>query len=220
MIPKVIHYIWLGGEIPQNVQKVIEHNQQFFTDYEVKIWREEDMPTLNDFAQQAYDEKKWAFVSDYLRFYILYHEGGIYLDTDMEVLKPLDRFLEDRVFAGWDRRGAYIYAGIIGAVPKNKYIEKILKTYDGLEKGEYPTSPMVMTASYHEYGNQKEIKVYDASYFYPLLDGEKATEEKLKNAYANHLWFESWRSFVGLRRFLRRLGVISLYHKLLAKGKK
>ena len=218
-IPKVIHYIWLGGKIPPKIQKVIDNNSQFFIDYEVKIWTEENMPPLNAFAQQAYNEQKWAFVSDYLRFYILYQEGGIYLDTDMEVLKSLNELLSAKCFSGWDRRGEYIYAGIIGSEAKHDYLKSILKYYDEVEHGVYPTSPEIMTASYSAYEKKENIGLYESKYFYPLLDGEKATQESLEDAYTNHLWFESWRNFVGLRQFLRRVGVIPLYHKVTYKGK-
>jgi mannosyltransferase OCH1-like enzyme len=220
MIPKKIHYIWLGGEIPKKVQEVIEHNSQFFKEYEVKVWSEENMPPLNAFAQRAYNEKRWAFVSDYLRFYILYQEGGIYLDTDMQVLKALDELLEHQLFSGWDRRGEYIYAGIIGTEEKSDYIESIIKSYNSIEEGIYPTSPQIMTEVYRDYKHKEELKLFESQYFYPLLDGEVETEARLKDAYTNHLWFESWRSFVGTRRFLRRFGLIPLYHKLLSKGKK
>jgi len=219
-IPKIVHYIWLGGEIPQKVKKVIENNQQFLLGYEVKIWTEENMPSLNAFAKRAYHEKKWAFVSDYLRFAILYQEGGIYLDTDMEVLKPLDELLNHSLFSGWDRRGEYIYAGIIGSEPNSAYIKTIVKSYNNLEDGSYPTSPQMMTECYTEFKEKEKLMILESCYFYPLLDGEKATEEKLKYAYTNHLWFESWRSFVSTRRFLRRLGIINLYHSILKKVKK
>ena len=87
-IPKVIHYIWLGSEIPKKVQRVINKNQQFFQGYKIKIWTEDNIPPLNRFARYVYAEKKWAFVSDYLRFYIFYKEGGISsgMDSNKESL--------------------------------------------------------------------------------------------------------------------------------------
>ncbi len=220
MIPKKVHYIWVGSKIPHNIQEIINKNSQFFEGYEVKIWTEENMPELNAFAKRAYDAKKWAFVSDYLRFYILFKEGGIYLDTDMEVLKPLDDLLAYAFFSGWDRTGQYVYAGIIGSEAEDSYLKDILKKYDEIKIGDYPTSPQIMTECYSEYQDKKMLKIFESSYFYPLLDGEKKSVEIMKDAYTNHLWFESWRSFVALRRLLRRIGLMKVYHLFLDKVKR
>ena len=219
MIPKIIHYIWLGGEIPLNVQEIIKNNQKFFSNYEVRIWTEENIPPLNDFAQRAFKEKKWAFVSDYLRFVILKEHGGIYLDTDMEVLKSLDDLLEHSFFSGWDRTGRYVYAGIIGANPNNKYVNDIVESYDNITVDSYPTSPQIMTNCYDKYKDEDSLVILESKYFYPLLDGEEATQKALEFAYTNHLWFESWRSFVPLRRLLRRIGFMKIYHYLFYKEK-
>ena len=67
MIPKIIHYIWLGSKLPKKIQNLINANNEILKDYEIKIWTDENMPKLNKFAKQAYKDKKWAFVSDYLR---------------------------------------------------------------------------------------------------------------------------------------------------------
>jgi len=215
MIPKIVHYIWLGSEIPPKTQDLINKNNEFFKDYKVKIWTEENIPKLNVFAQRAYNEKKWAFVSDYLRFHILYEEGGIYLDTDMEVLNPLDDLLDSLFFAGWDRRNAFVYAGIVGVEPKNEYIKNIVDSYDNIADQLYPTSPEIMTECYKKYDEKETLLILDSQYFYPLLDGEKPTRELLEYAYTNHLWYESWRSYVPLRRVLRRLGLIKVYHYII-----
>ena len=214
MIPKIIHYIWVGSKIPESIQNIIKTNNEFFYEYEVKIWTEENMPKLNTFAQRAYDEKRWAFVSDYLRFTILYQEGGIYLDTDMAVLKPLDDLLDNSFFAGWDRTGNYVYAGIIGVKPKNEYIKNILESYNNIDDQLYPTSPKIMTECYRKYDKKETLRILDSSCFYPLLDGEKPSEKLLEDAYTNHLWHESWRSYVPLRRMLRRLGLMKVYHSI------
>jgi len=212
MIPRKIHYIWVGSAIPFHVQQLIEKNSQFLDNFEVTIWTEENMPRLNAFAQRAYEDKKWAFVSDYLRFYILYHEGGIYLDTDMEVLKPLDDLTDCSFFSGWDRTKRYIYTGIIGAEPNNECIQNVLESYNRIDDRLYPTSPEILTECYREYHKQEKLSLLGSEYFYPLLDGEKPSKELLEKAYTNHLWHESWRSYVPLRRFLRRAGIMKLYH--------
>jgi mannosyltransferase OCH1-like enzyme len=219
LIPKIIHYIWIGSEIPNHIQTTIDKNSGFFTEYEVKIWTEKNMPKLNAFAQRAYDEEKWAFVSDYLRFIILKQYGGIYLDTDMEVLKSLDNLLENRCFSGWNRRNTHVYAGIIGAEINNEYIGNIVEHYNHIHDKLYPTSPEVMTECYNNYDKKETLNILPSRYFYPLLDGEKPTERLLEDAYTNHLWAESWRSYVPLRRMLRRVGLMKIYHTILHKIK-
>lgn len=217
MIPKVVHYIWIGSTLPTHIKEVIDKNYKFFDGYEVKIWTEKNIPPLNTFARRAYKEKKWAFVSDYLRFSILQQYGGIYLDTDMEVLRPLDDLLGNTFFSGWDRRNKFIYAGIIGAVPDHTYINSIVDAYNRIDNASYPTSPEIMTLCYEKYDQKNTLKILPSKYFYPLLDGEKATEVLMKDAYSNHLWHESWRKYVWLRRVLRRVGLMKLYHYILFK---
>lgn len=219
MIPKIIHYIWIGSEMPSKIKELIEKNSKFFEGYEIMIWSEKNMPDFNTFAQHAYDEKRWAFVSDYLRFCILQKYGGIYLDTDMEVLKSLDIFLDKSFFAGWDRRGRHIYAGIIGAEVNHTYIGSVVDQYEHIDVGIYPTSPDIMTKCYDNYKDKKGLMIFKSNYFYPLLDGEKMTKEALESAYTNHLWDESWRKYVWLRRIVRRIGLMKFYHYFLFKLK-
>ncbi len=217
LIPKIIHYIWVGSEIPDHIQTIIDKNNRFLKEYEINIWTEKNMPKLNAFAQHAYDEKRWAFVSDYLRFILLQKYGGIYLDTDMEVLKSLDDLLDNHCFSGWDRRGTYVYAGIIGAEVNNAYISHIVEHYNHISDKLYPTSPEVMTECYNNYNKKETLTILPSKYFYPLLDGEKFTQSAIADAYTNHLWAESWRSYVLLRRMLRHIGLMKIYHTILHK---
>lgn len=103
MIPKVIHYCWFGGNpLPGSAIKCIESWKKNLPGYEIKEWNEENFPidTCPLYAKQAYAKKKWAFVSDYARFKILYEYGGLYFDTDVEVIKPLDDIIECGSFMG------------------------------------------------------------------------------------------------------------------------
>ena len=97
MIPKVIHYIWLGGNpLPKIAEKCIESWKKFCPDYEIKRWDETNLDVNQyQFAKDAYDAKKFAFVSDVFRTEILYNEGGIYLDIDVELIKSIDDILQD-----------------------------------------------------------------------------------------------------------------------------
>lgn len=96
-IPKVIHYVWLGGNrLNKTSQKCLNSWSAFLPEYKIVKWDERnalDIINAHVFARQAYECKKYAFVSDYLRLFLLYYYGGIYMDTDVEVTKPLDEFL-------------------------------------------------------------------------------------------------------------------------------
>ena len=102
MIPKVIHYCWFGGNPqPDAAKKCINSWKKYFPDYEIKEWNESNFDlTCCDYVEEAYQAKKWAFVSDYARFWILYQYGGLYFDTDVEVIKPMDDLLEKGPFMG------------------------------------------------------------------------------------------------------------------------
>lgn len=103
MIPKILHYVWLGkGEQSDTIKRCFESWEKILPDYKVMLWNEEtyNISEAPTFVQIAYNAKKWAFASDYIRLWALYKYGGIYLDTDTEVLKPLDYFLDHRLFIG------------------------------------------------------------------------------------------------------------------------
>ena len=114
MIPKTIHYIWFGGNpLPEDAKRCIDTWKKYCPDYEIKEWNESNFDVAqNDYIKEAYEAKKWAFVSDYARLKVLVEYGGIYMDTDVEVLKPLDRFLSERAFSGFEDADA-IPAGIM-----------------------------------------------------------------------------------------------------------
>ena len=107
MIPKVIHYCWFGGnELPESAKKCIDSWRKFFPDYEIKEWNESNYDVRkNIYISQAYDAGKYAFVSDYARFDVLYQFGGIYFDTDVEVIKSFEDILTQGSFMGCEIDG-------------------------------------------------------------------------------------------------------------------
>lgn len=104
MIPKIIHYCWFGkGELPEQAQACIASWHKHMPDYEYRLWNENNFDVNQiPYAKEAYGAKKYAFVSDYVRLWALCHEGGVYLDTDVEVFKPFDDLLEFGAFAGFE----------------------------------------------------------------------------------------------------------------------
>lgn len=132
-IPKIIHYCWFGEkDLTPLAKRCIKSWETNLPEYEIKCWNEENFDlNINRFVREAYDEGKFAFVTDYVRLFALYNEGGIYMDTDVEVLKPLDSFLHFNAFSGF-QTPSEIPTGIIGAKPRNQWIEKNLIFYKGI----------------------------------------------------------------------------------------
>ena len=130
-IPKIIHYCWFGrGKQNELIKRCISSWKQYLPEYEIILWNEDNFP-VNEypFAQQALMDKKWAFVSDVARLYALYYYGGIYMDTDVEVLKPLDKFLSHGFFSGYESL-RHIPTGIMGAKKHNEYVKLLLSWYN------------------------------------------------------------------------------------------
>ncbi|RSX50200.1 glycosyltransferase family 32 protein [Bifidobacterium callimiconis] len=147
MIPKVIHYCWFGGApLPEKEQKCMESWKKFAPDYEIVRWDETNYDVhKNAYMGEAYDRKKWGFVPDYARFDIIYEHGGIYLDTDVELVKPLDELLSNKAYMGFESN-EWVNGGIgFGAEKGNSLIKGLRDMYDALsfvrEDGELNTTP-------------------------------------------------------------------------------
>ncbi|WP_283786882.1 glycosyltransferase family 32 protein [Bermanella sp. WJH001] len=181
MIPKNIHYCWFGGNpLPENLKYYIETWKKFCPDYEIKEWNESTFDVnSNEFTKTAYEQKKWAYVSDYVRAYALYHEGGIYLDTDVELKANIDQFLQCEAFTGFESKGSP-FTALWAAIPKHSLTEKVLSYYKGRV---YSLAQETNTASVgriliEDFGinaesntmqigsdNKNRIHVYPAEYF-------------------------------------------------------
>ena len=133
-IPKVIHYCWFGkGEMPKIAQKCIKSWKKYCPDYEIICHNEENFDiSQNRYMKEAYDAKKWAFVSDFVRLKVIYDHGGVYLDTDVELLKPLDPLLECRGFMGFDEKGIVATGLGFGAERGNEIVGAFLKDYEDI----------------------------------------------------------------------------------------
>lgn len=140
MIPKVIHYCWFGGKpLPREYERYIESWKKFLPEYEIKRWDESNYDVkCVPFSEEAYSVGKFAFVSDYARLRILYEHGGVYFDTDVEVIKPIDDLLERGGFMGFEKNSLAkpgellnVALGLGFAVePHNPVIREILDFYE------------------------------------------------------------------------------------------
>lgn len=132
MIPKIIHYCWFGGsELTASTKKYIDGWKKLLPNYKIMEWNENNFHIKNccNYVQQAYQQQKWAFVSDYVRLSVLYQYGGIYLDTDVEVLKSFDPLLKNKAFIGAESKYS-ICTAVIGAESRLAIIRELLDLYD------------------------------------------------------------------------------------------
>lgn len=130
-IPKKIHYCWFGGaELPASAQKCIQSWKKFCPDFEIIRWDESNFDiSQNRYASEAYAAKKWAFVSDYARLKIIEEHGGIYFDTDVELLRPIDDLLQYSGFMGYGD-DLCVSTGLgFGAIPNHPVVGAILADY-------------------------------------------------------------------------------------------
>ena len=175
MIPKIIHYCWLSGApYPIEIERCISSWKAKLPDYEFILWDKNrfDIDSVL-WVKQAYESKKYAFAADYIRLYALYNYGGIYLDTDVEVLKSFDTLLNRDYFIGLDSQNC-LEAAIIGCVPKVSWLKKCLEYYDGRmflrETGfDMKTLPLIM----------EEIIKRDRSI--KLINGDEVSSQMLEN---------------------------------------
>lgn len=132
-IPKKIHYIWVGrNPKSKDIQRCMKTWEKHLKDYEIIEWNETNFDiNSNKFVKEAYEAKKWAYVSDYIRAYAIYNYGGIYLDTDVLVLDDLKELLDNRAFVGYENPD-YPFTAVFGAEKKHPFVKKILDYYDGI----------------------------------------------------------------------------------------
>ncbi|HAT4227606.1 glycosyltransferase family 32 protein [uncultured Clostridium sp.] len=196
-IPKIIHYCWFGGkEKPDLIKKCIKTWSILEEKgYKIIEWNENNF-RINEslYAKKAYEEKRWAFVSDYVRLKVLYDYGGIYLDTDMEVLKDFDEFLDDEMFMGF-MVNCVLATSIIGSKPKHNNIKELLDIYENLDLRIEPNNDLItkfILDKYksfelnNEYQNLNDLIIYPKEYF------NNPTYNKNIN-YSIHRYTGTWR---------------------------
>ena len=209
MIPKIIHYCWFGrGRMPKLAERCIQSWKKHLPDYEIKLWNEDNFDiNSNCYVKEAYEAKKYAFVTDYVRLYALYHYGGIYMDTDVEVLKNLDSFLKNPAFSGFED-DTQIPTGIMASEKNGAWVKWQLGYYSDkhflLENGEPNTTTNVAIISglmeqegfvlKNSLQNFKNIiTIYPKDYFCPksYKDGKIYLTE---NTHCIHHFAGSWIS--------------------------
>lgn len=245
MIPKKIHYCWFGGNpMPELAKKCMDSWKKYCPDYEIVEWNESNFDVnCCEYVKEAYEAKKWAFVSDYARFQILYENGGIYLDTDVELIKPMDDILARGAFMGVEsvsptltiNPGVGIATDAGNAVYRDllvAYHSRHFKNKDGSLN--LKTIVEYTTEYFQARGLQKEneiqtvagIRIYPKEYFNPC-DMQTGKINPTQNTVSVHhfagSWVDSYSKFRGkVYRFLNRIfgkGVATFFRKLFGRNK-
>lgn len=207
MISKIIHYCWFGrGEKPQIVKECIKSWSENLKGYKIIQWNEENFDiNSNKFVKEAYENGKYAFVSDYVRVFALYNYGGIYMDTDVELLKNFDNYLDNESFWGFEA-GNYIATSTIGAEKGSFIIKKFLDSYEGKnflnENGEFnvTTNVKIVSEIFKELGvelNGIYQKINGLGAIYPMnifspYDYRYYEISKSSETVAIHHYYKSW----------------------------
>lgn len=218
MIPKVIHYFWFGGAaLPPIVLKCIQSWKKHMPDYEIKKWDESNFD-INQipYIREAYKAKKWAYVSDYARIKVLYEEGGVYLDTDVELIKSLNDLIAEGPFMACERRSNQLpYPGVntglgFAVYPRYPILKQILEYYEkinfdnisgSLTTVEHVTSVLIKNGLQPTLEKQKidDLTIYPSEYFCPFDDKNRVAITT--KTVAIHHYAGSW---LGIRHKIKK----------------
>lgn len=210
MIPKIIHYCWFGNsDIPDEHMRYIEGWKKLMPDYELRFWNESNSPTELPYMRTARMHGNWANMSNFVRLHVVFLHGGIYLDTDVEVLKRFDDLLDKKCFFGFEskeeEKRLVVNNAVFGAVPKSNFIGDckayLLANFTGEEPAHLSAPGLITTLLKNKglafYGNQNldGVALFRADFFYPYKWTEDFSEDCLtSDTYAIHRWNKSWRA--------------------------
>ncbi len=216
MIPKIIHYCWFGrGEMPKLMKKCLRSWKKYCPDWEIVRWDEDSFDVHSTlWTKQAYEAKKYAFVSDYVRLKALYEQGGVYLDTDVELVQPLEKFLQHTAFSGFESMST-VQTGVIGAQAQHPVIKAWMDYYQ--DRAYFTEGVPVMTPNVTHitedmkarglrmddtYQTVDDIAVYPQTWFCPM--SAISIERKVSNnTHALHYFTSTWRTEKAKKDFAR-----------------
>ena len=226
MIPKIIHYCWFGGrELPEKAIICIDSWKKYCPDYEIIQWKEDNY-NLDDifqipFLKKAYEDEKWSFVTDYIRLDVVCKNGGIYFDTDVELIKPIDKLLKYKAYFGFETNDTVNTGLGYGAEKSCALLKAMMDRYEKLpqcmtDEDYYRyTCPVIQTPVLLEYGIEATgamqivdgVAVYPKEYFCPL-DYDTGKLNKTENTISIHRYEAAWKSVADKK-------VIELRNKLI-----
>lgn len=205
MIPKKIHYCWFGkNPLPEKAEKCIASWKKYCPDYEIIEWNENNIDVfLNDYTKMCYQERKFAFLTDYVRLVVMEKEGGIYLDTDVELCKNLDFLLDTPAYIGFETN-KYVNTGMgFGSEPESTVVKAMLAEYDPLLDGKHGVigCPILNTKALVRLGLKQngrlqrlpQVTVYPSDWFNPY-DDPTGVLKITSNTVSIHWYSKSWMS--------------------------
>lgn len=221
MIPKIIHYCWFGGNaMPPLAEKCIASWKKHCPDYQILRWDEDniDLSSCPLYVRQAYEAKKWSFVTDYVRLKVVFDRGGIYMDTDVELLRPLDKFLSHSAYFGFEDSG-YVNTGLgFGARKGLPLLQEMMADYEQLPflqsdgSFDHIPCPKRNTACLLKYGLKQnntrqllegDILILPSDYFCPK-NYDTGLLTRTRNTHSIHHYDASWFSGEQQHRKLQR----------------
>jgi mannosyltransferase OCH1-like enzyme len=213
MVPKILHYIWFGGHpLTPLAEQCLASWQKHMPEWKFMRWDENnfDIKAAPLYVRQAYEARKYAFVSDYVRLWALEHYGGVYVDTDVKVLKSYEPLLNDTAFVGFEESKAHFPGTCaMGCEPHCQWVKDMLSLYDGIEFIKQDGSldmttnvdrmgkVMMKELTSERYWQQNQfidkwgLRIYTYDYFSPITSTR--VMRKTKNTYSIHYFAESWR---------------------------
>lgn len=234
MIPKVIHYCWFGeAPLPDSAKKCISSWEKYCPEFKIIEWNESNCDLqCNRFVSQASSAKKWAFVSDYFRYKIIEEQGGVYLDTDVEIIASIEDILQNEAYMGFEfGKKSQIASGLgFGAIPHHPIISALRQEYEKIpfirENGSYDTTPcpardtVTLVKMGLQANNTMQIiggaKFYPAEYFCPTsLWGDSYFTQNTRSI---HHYHASWKSEKENRKMLRKKALIKKFGKHFGKA--
>ena len=202
MIPKKIHYCWYGrGPLKPLYLRCIETWKQHLPDYEIILWNEDNTALDTPLLRECAEQRQWAFISDYMRLRVLHEHGGIYLDTDIEVVRSFDDLLQHRLFLGYEEAGR-LNSSVVGAEPGHPYLAACMQLMDGRHAAGKPflIAPEVTSRAYAALEDKSSVTDLPAEYFYPYNPYDKSRDidvlmyrDITANTHAIHHWGKGWK---------------------------
>lgn len=224
-IPKKLHYCWFGNNPKGEIfDRCLKSWKKYAPNFEIYEWNESnsDLSSAPKYVQDALREKKWAFVSDYIRMAVLDKIGGVYVDTDMELVKDISPLLSNQAFLGFEN-SEHINNAIMGAVSNHPFVKKTIRWYE--ENNERTPTPIVITSIFEKIVSPQKIEekeqeiegvhIYPHITFYPYDKDQikKFSYDKLTTkTYAVHFWNYSWGH--PLNRFFKQVGIYNFGKKI------
>ncbi|HFE3202585.1 TPA: glycosyltransferase family 32 protein [Escherichia coli] len=216
MIPKIIHYCWFGGgEKPALVKKCMGTWEKVLPGWDIIEWNEDNSPVSVPYVKNALEDKRYAFAADYVRFYALKTMGGVYLDTDMELIKDISPLLNNKFFTAKESE-ELINAAIMGSEKDGRFVNLVIQELQLRTGHTYESIPKILTDIFNTgNGFKDETTIYDKEYFYPYnpFDNKRNEVKQLfycditPHTYAIHHWQQSWH-YTFLERVINRIRML------------